>query len=230
MAFANERDLPALDGAKAAVAGACAVMAAGGVALAALQLGPISGHMAVHIVSMNVLAPFAAIAFVRADDGRLAGAGGKALWLATLVQMGLLWASHSPPIHQIARSSMAAYAALQAALFLSAVVFWTSIVASPFRWQAMLALLVSGKLACLLGALLIFSPRVLFDAPHAHGNHGILPGSSALADQHLAGLLMIAACPLSYVLAAIVLAARTMTRLERVRAPAFAGGRRALVR
>ena len=30
----------------------------------------------------------------------------------------------------------------------------------------MLALLVSGKFACLLGALLIFAPRLLFDAPH----------------------------------------------------------------
>jgi putative membrane protein len=230
MVFANERDFPTLDGATGAVVGACAVMAGGGVVLAVLQLGPISGHMAVHIASMNVVAPFAAIAFVRLDGGRLADAGGKALWLATLVQMGLLWVSHIPPIHQIAHSSTATYAALQAALLLSAVVFWTSVVASPFRWQAMLALLLSGKLACLLGVLLIFSPRVLLGAPHARGNHAMPPGSSALADQHLAGLLMIAACPLSYVLAAIVLAARTMTRLERVRAPAFAGGRKALMR
>jgi putative membrane protein len=230
MAFANERESPVLDGATAAAVGACAVIAGGGVALAALHLGPTSGHMALHIASMNVLAPFAAIALVRADGGRLADAGGKVLWLATLVQMGLLWASHSPPIYQIAHSSPAAYAVLQAALFLSAVAFWTSVVASPLRWQAMLALLLSGKLACLLGALLVFSPRVLLGASHAHGNHATPPGSSALADQHFAGLLMIAACPLSYVLAAIVLAARTMTRLERARAPAFADERRALMR
>src|SRR5688572_23736455 len=75
MAFANERDFSALDGATGAVA--CAVMAGGGVALALLKLGPVSGHMAVHIASMNVVAPFAAIALVRSDGGRLADAGGK---------------------------------------------------------------------------------------------------------------------------------------------------------
>ena len=43
---------------------------------------------------------------------------------------------------------------------------------------------------------------------------------------------MIAACPLSYVLTAIVLAAQTMTGLERARSPAFSSGRdrRALMR
>jgi putative membrane protein len=204
----------------AAAIGAGAVMATGVLALALLRLGPISSHMAVHIGSMNVIAPCVAIAIARQRENRLADVGGKALWVATLLQMTLLWASHSPPIHQAAHTSTAALAALHAALFLSAVAFWTSLVVSPLRWQAMLALLVSGKFACLLGALLIFSPRILLAAPHAHGHHPVSL-SANLADQHLAGLLMVAACPLSYVLAAIVLAAKTMTSLGNVPAPAF---------
>jgi putative membrane protein len=197
--------------------GGCAVIAAGILALTFLQLGPISSHMAVHIGLMNIVAPCVAIALAWQYENRL---GGKALWLATLLQMALLWASHSPPIHQVAHSSTTALVVLHAALFCSAVAFWTSLVVSPWRWQAMLALLLSGKLACLLGALLIFSPRVLLAAAPTHGHHPV-SHSANLADQHLAGLLMVAACPLSYVLAAIVLAARTMTSLGKVPAPAF---------
>jgi putative membrane protein len=222
MGSADARYFPQLDGAAlSALIGACAVMVAGG-AVPFLQLGPTSAHMALHIALMNVAAPFAAIGLACRRGSRLPDAGWKVLWLATLVQMGLLWMSHSPAIHHAAQESTAAFAALHTALFLSAVAFWAGIVASPLRWQAMLALLLSGKLACLLGALLIFSPRALLDASHA--NHGMPSGSSALDDQHLAGLLMIAACPLSYVLTAIVLAAHTMTILERVPTPAFSNG------
>jgi putative membrane protein len=199
----------------AAATGAVAVAVAGAIALTLLPLGPISGHM-------NVVAPFAAIALARGQANRLASVGGKALWLATLIQMGLLWAAHSQPIHQVALSSTIGFAALQAVLFLSAVAFWTSVVVSPLRWQAMLALLLSGKLACLLGALLIFSPRVLLATSPAHG-HDAMSLQAPLADQQLAGLLMVAACPLSYVLAAIVMAAKTLADLGKAPAPAFQG-------
>jgi putative membrane protein len=209
-----------------ALIGACAVLVASIPALTLLQLGPISGHMAVHIASMNVVAPFAAIVLALRFGNRLADVLGKALWSAALIQMGLLWALHSPPIHHVAHSSTTAFAALHAALFLSAVAFWTSVLVTPLRWQAMLALLLNGKFACLLGALLIFAPRVLLPASPAHGSHAMSLDPYALADQHLAGLLMVAACPLSYVLAAIVLAAKTMTGLEKVPAPAFQALRR----
>jgi putative membrane protein len=79
------------------------------------------------------------------------------------------------------------------------------------------ALLISGKLACLLGALLIFAPRLLLTSTVSGHNmhHGPVDHATALADQHLAGLLMVVACPLSYVLTAVVLAAQTMSHLER---------------
>ena len=66
------------------------------------------------------------------------------------------------------------------------------------RWHGVLGLLVTGKLSCLLAALLVFAPRPLY--PHR-------PSRSAmsLADQQLAGLLMLTACPLSYVVAGIVM-------------------------
>jgi putative membrane protein len=95
---------------------------------------------------------------------------------------------------------------------LAAVAFWSSIIASASRWKAILALLLSGKLACLIGALLVFSPRLLY-AAICYGQGVNLDTAGALADQHLAGLLMLAACPLSYILAAIVLTTQEIATL-----------------
>ena len=101
-------------------------------------------------------------------------------------------------------------------------IFWLSACLSEFLvqwWQAILALLVTGKLACLLGALLVFAPRPIYAGPH----HGF-----DLADQQMAGLLMLAACPMSYVLAGIVIAVETLFAAGN--RTGAAPGRRALAR
>jgi putative membrane protein len=74
--------------------------------------------------------------------------------------------------------------------------------------------LVTGKFACLLGALLIFAPRDLYALP------GLVfalcsSGESSLADQQLAGLLMVTACPLSFLTSGVAIAARMLSDLER---------------
>ena len=179
--------------------------------------GPLSWHMGFHIASMNIGAPLAAVALVRYAARWRAWSSAGALWLATFAQLGVLWIAHSPHVHHHLQASLMTALALQVVLFLAALAFWTVVVgATHHRWQAMLALLVSGKFACLLGVLLIFAPRALFDVHAAHAMSA--PDSALLADQHLAGLLMISACPLSYVLTAVVLAAQTVTSLERPRA------------
>ena len=82
--------------------------------------------------------------------------------------------------------------ASHAALLLAATTFWISVFSLPAIALACdPALLLTGKLVCLLAALMVFAPRALYGAGHAHG-------AAALDDQQLAGLLMIAACPLSY--------------------------------
>ena len=136
------------------------------------------------------------------------------LWGVTLAQAALLWVSHSPSLQH---GLPAPVAALHVLLFAIALPFWLSVIgAFAHRWQAMLALLVSGKLACLLGVLLTFAPRPLFTA---EGHAAAHPGQAMLlADQHLAGLLMIAACPLSYVLTAVVLAVQAVNSLDEPRA------------
>jgi putative membrane protein len=203
----------------AALIGAFAVSLGGAVVLSSVDLGPLSEHMAAHIASMSIAAPLLARLLRGHLSTRWRTWSGSTLWLATVIQMGLLLASHVPAIHHTAQSYSPALFGLHASLLLAALAFWLCIVeaTSNARWHAMLALLVCGKLACLLGALLIFAPRVLLVSPGAGHimHHGPADHMTALADQHLAGLLMVAACPLSYVLAAVVLAAQTMSALER---------------
>lgn len=193
-----------------AVASAVAVLLTGTIVLAGHDLGHVSMHMAVHIASMSVAAPLmAAMAILRWPPQ---GVRSSWLWIATLAQIVLLWTWHSPAVHGLGAGSPLLAATLHAALFLAAVSFWFAIsgVASAARWQAIPALLLTGKLACLLAALLIFAPRTLYDSAeqlvHATGH------LSALDDQHLAGILMIAACPMSYLVAAVIVTVQLIGR------------------
>jgi putative membrane protein len=109
--------------------------------------------------------------------------------------------------------------ALHGVLFLAALSFWFTLltIAAAARWQTIPALLLTGKLACLLAALLIFAPRTLYEsAAHLVHGSGHLP---ALDDQHLAGLLMITACPLSYLVGAVIITVQLIGRPQTTAAP-----------
>jgi putative membrane protein len=199
-------------GAFAAIVSAAAVGAAGALVLLSHQLGQRSAHMAIHIASMNVLAPIVA-ASCASMLPRWSGRAG-ALWLTAAAQILLLWTWHVPAIERLASGSHAIHAAAHLTLFLSSFMFWSAVVRASDRslWHAVAALLVSGKLICLLSALLVFSPRTLYGAAAAQ-----------LEDQQLAGLLMITACPLSYLIAAVVIVARLLTGIVDVRASGPSG-------
>ena len=172
------------------------------VVVAAYDLGPQAAHMAWHILAMNVVAPvLAALLAWHVPRGRP-----RWFWLAGVGQVALLWAAHVPAIHNAAMHGPPK-ALLHATLLLCAVLFWTSLLALPQqrRWHAVAALLLTGKLVCLLAALLVFAPRALYAVHH---------GGSA-DDQQLAALLMITTCPLSYLVAAIVIAAALVHRAQR---------------
>jgi putative membrane protein len=194
----------------------------GALVLAVLDLGPLSAHMAQHIALMNVLAPLAAILVFTAVGMALVGVTreGKAgsLWLAAAMQVMLLWAWHLPSLQAWGMSSAIGLVVMHASLFLTAFYFWMAVLtlAAACQWHAIFALLVTGKLACLLGSLLIFAPRPLYAASAGHLQHwGHTATTSTLADQQLAGLLMIVACPLSYLVAGVAIAAQIMRELGR---------------
>lgn len=170
-------------------------------------VGHLSSQMLVHIVLMNAVAPFAALALSRI---RPAGRWDwrRFLFPAMVVQLALLWAWHAPPVLGAVSQSAALHAVMQVSLFSGALWFWSAVffIRDDGRWRAILALLLTSKLFCLLGVLLIFAPRLLYPSLTSAGIHGM--HASGLGDQQLAGLLMIVACPATYVLAGIVIAAR----------------------
>ena len=175
-----------------------------------LDLGPLSLQMLQHLAVMNVAAPGLALGLPPAHVWRR----GSLLVRATL-QLTVLWAWHMPALQQLAAASALAQIGLMAMLAGSAVWFWHAVIgaARTGGWKALGALVLTGKLACLLGALLIFAPRDLYGLP------GLalalcVTGPSSLNDQQLAGLLMVTACPLSYLVVGVALAARMLNRLD----------------
>lgn len=180
--------------------------------LASSNWGMISRHMLLHIVTMNFAAPLLCAAVLRRrNPASLYSVPG--LIVASAFQLLLLCLWHTPRAMAAAMAAPELAAAMHISLFLSALWFWRGIYqqASIHIWTVLAVLLVTGKLYCLLAALLVFAPRVLFpvDATiHA----------STLADQQLAGVMMVVACPLSYILVATILTARWITTLQRAAA------------
>ena len=169
------------------------------------DLGPQARHMGLHIVAMNIVAPLLAALLVARWPRRMRSRAGSGS--PRSIQVVALWASHAPAVHHLAMARSGVQLATHGILLLSALAFWTLLLALPDarRWHAIPALLLTGKLVCLLAALMVFAPRTLYGAGHVHG-------AAALADQQLAGLLMIAACPLSYLVAAIMITVALVCR------------------
>jgi putative membrane protein len=182
---------------------AIAVLFVGSIIALAHELGPQARHMGLHILSMNVLAPaLAALAVTHRPERQ---ARPRWLWLAAATQIVALWAAHTPALQHAAMTNSVVQAVTHGALLAAALSFWTLLLRLPLpqRWHAIPVLLLTGKLVCLLAVLLVFAPRTLYGASH---------GVAALDDQHLAGLLMIAACPLGYLVAAIVITVQLVYR------------------
>jgi putative membrane protein len=161
--------------------------------------------MVQHMLLMNAAAPLAALLVLRAQikPFRLSGRG---LALATLVQLALLWGWHAPTVLERALGSILLHEIMQLSLFVAASVFWCAVLSqrSADLWRAILALLLTSKLYCLLGVLLLLAPVSLYaevDLSHSHW-----PGT--LDDQQLAGLLMLLVCPATYLLSGVIMAAQ----------------------
>jgi putative membrane protein len=163
--------------------------------------------MFTHIVLMNVLAPFAAaFALKRLRPGET---NPSCFWMAVLSQIALLWSAHIPAIQDWTVTAPALRVLVHGVLFLAALWFWSALLSLGHRraWHGLLGLALTGKLVCLLAVLLVFAPRALYGDLHSHGAE-LLPEYNSLDDQQLAGLMMIVACPASYLSAAILLAVR----------------------
>lgn len=196
-----------------------AAVAAGWIILRAGPFGPLTRHMGVHFLLMNLAAPSLALAAVLAFGAR-AALTGTVLFALTAIQLALLWGWHVPAALSLAHAAPAVTLVMQGSLAATAFAFWLAVFSERGgnRWRAILALAVTGKLFCLLGVLLVFAPRLLYAVPAGHDPAGV----AMLADQHLAGLMMLAVCPLTYVAAGVALSARWLWELDARAAPAGA--------
>ena len=79
-----------------------------------------------------------------------------------MMQIVLLWTWHVPSMQRSTMEFGTLQILMHGSLFLAALYFWTLLLTRRHaRWQAIFLLLLTGKLSCLLGALLIFAPRLL---------------------------------------------------------------------
>ncbi|MDD5460246.1 MAG: cytochrome c oxidase assembly protein [Methylococcales bacterium] len=165
--------------------------------------GAFSRHMIVHIALMTVAAPVLASWLLKWRYSSPRPASMTKLLAAIALQAALLFAWHSPAGIGLAMGRHVGALLMQATLLFSALWFWLMVFdqTGEHLWRAVIALLVTGKLFCLIAVLLVFAPRVLYGMSVTHL-------SIELADQQLAGLLMVTVCPITYVLAAILLISR----------------------
>ncbi|MGR8941445.1 MAG: cytochrome c oxidase assembly protein [Gammaproteobacteria bacterium] len=164
-----------------------------------------SSRMITHIALMTIAAPMLANGLRKEIRWVTEPVSRASLPAATLLQAALFLAWHSPSGPAMAGQD--GDGVMHATLFFSSLWFWLAVFNQDHMhsWRAVVALLLTAKLFCLIAVLLTFAPRVLYvsDATAPH------PAMTAdLVDQQLAGLLMIVACPLTYVLAAILLVYR----------------------
>ena len=197
----------------AAYVSAGVLLVAGSATLALVERSALSELMGQHLLVMNVVAPVLGAAMARLPL-KLAS-NPRPLGGAALAQMLLLWGWHAPLVQQAAGGSLGLHLLMLGLLAAAAILFWATTLraAAEERWSAIAALLITGKLACLLGGLMIFAPRELY------GLAGLAfsictAGPSTLADQQLAGLMMIVACPLSYIVAGLIMTMQMLARLE----------------
>ena len=168
---------------------------------------PLATHMAIHIATMNVVAP-AVVCVFRHYASVSPEVGRPPPWLgaATGMQLAVLWFWHAPVAMQFAMSTVGGLLIMQTSLLLSALWFWHCVFGAA-RWRSILALLITAKLVCLLGVLLLFAPRAIYRILHGMEQHH-MPFAAAIADQQLAGLLMLIACPLTYLVAGVATTTR----------------------
>ena len=193
---------------RAALIGGFGVLLVAWIAVAANA--SLTVHMAAHMAAVAIAAPLLAFA--------LAGTGAdpaRALPLVvaplpmSIVEMVVVWGWHLPAARAFAAST--AGLALEQAMFLgSGLLLWSACLGSrgsasaTRRLSGVVALLLTTMHMTLLGALVALAPRPLFAA------HGHMAGTAAMADQQLAGVVMLAIGAGSYLAGALLLLSRTL--------------------
>lgn len=188
-----------------------ALYVAGWLALAGALVSPLhwwgehlfTAHMIEHEIVMVVAAPLlvagrplgaALWAFPDRLRRRLAGAAQGGLWrwlslpaTATILHGLAIWVWHMPPLFDATVTHVGLHRAQHLSFLLSGLLFWWALLRRAHPAAAAGHLFITMVHTGVLGALLTFSPRVLYTQQTVHA---ALWGLTALEDQQIAGLVM----------------------------------------
>ena len=176
------------------------MLTAGVIVLAVLWLGPLpslaqwsfSAHMTLHMAVVAVAAPFIAlgVSTSRFDPVR-AMPHVFAPIPASIAELIVVWAWHTPALHHAARHETWALVLEQSSFLAAGFVLWVAVLGGDAalrnarRGAGIVALLFTSMHMTLLGALFALAPRTLYH----HAANG--PSVPSLPDQHLGGAIML---------------------------------------
>jgi len=174
--------------------------------LPSLASGSFAAHMTMHIAVVAVAAPLLAFA--------MAGTLGDPVRTmpkviapipASMIELMVVWAWHTPALHHAARHDHAALLLEQATFVVAGLLLWIAAIGGDPEQRrvraggGVAALLLTSMHMTLLGALLVLANRPLF--------HVASSGASSLADQQLGGVIMLLVGGASYLLGGLGLTA-----------------------
>ena len=159
-------------------------------------------HMTAHMLVVAIAAPMLALGLTESvwNPAHHIPALAAPL-LASLLELGVVWAWHTPVLHELARRNSFALVAEQTSFLAAGLYLWISVIAGRLQkrqGEGIVALLLTAIHMTLLGALLALAPRPLYG--HLHD-----PGIGALDDQHLGGAIMILVGGASYLFGGLCL-------------------------
>ncbi len=190
-----------------------------------------AAHMGQHIALMGVAAPLIVLAhpiavmmraLPRRWQRRLARLAASSTWrrgwrfstatsFATVVQLTVFLFWHVPSAIAVSLENDLVHTLMHSSLFASASLFWTSIVDRKQSGSGILALVVTFKFSLIVGALIAFSPLAFYAS---YATRPLAWGLTLLEDQQLAGLLMMTAGSMMYIVAAVILIGVWLNTLE----------------
>lgn len=174
--------------------------------LPGLAIESFSAHMLMHVLVIALAAPLIAVGLgaVGFDIGRRFG------WLsspvfASLIELVVVWAWHTPRLHHLARMHHPLLAFEQFSYLLVGLLIWLTALGGPTQDRERVGAGVAGLLLTsmhmtLLGVLLATAGRPLFA-------HTALPwfGLSVLQDQQVGGVIMLVFGGVAYLAGALYL-------------------------
>ena len=168
---------------------------------------PFTAHMVMHMLVVAVAAPLLALAVADMQfDISLRVPLLFAPLTASLLEFAVVWGWHAPALHQFARGSGLGVGLEQASFVAAGFVLWLSCVGRRGGAAGILGLLFTSMHMTLLGALLALAPRPLY----GDAIHGYAIGMSALEDQNVGGVVMLAVGGAVYLFGGLVLMARLL--------------------